>query len=213
MNKQKIFESLISKAGSTKQKLFNSAVYLFSTKGYANVGIRELCHSVDIQASSFYNHFNSKEGLFDSILEYFAATTEQVVLTDDEVEAIVSTGDVRVFFIENMKKFSSYTANPLYYTVLQIVFMESYTNAKAYELGKNNLYYLRKGYTEKVLRMMIENGSIKDCNVEVVTAEYYYALKGMLDQYLMHEVWNEDTEEIMGRIYDHIDFFIALLQK
>ncbi|MEQ8154512.1 MAG: TetR/AcrR family transcriptional regulator [Clostridiaceae bacterium] len=213
MNKQEVFQKLINEESSTKQRLFYSAVYLFSAKGYSNVGIRELCRSVNIKESAFYNHYGSKQELFNSILEYFTETSGKVVFDEDEIERIVQSGDIRHFFIENMKKFSSITGNPLYHTILQVVFMECYTNNKAYKLAKNNLYYLRKEYTEKVLTRMIKNGSIKDCNVEQITVEYYYGLKGLLDEFLLHEVWNESTEEIRERIVKHIDFFVELLKK
>lgn len=213
MNKQEVFQKLINEETSTKQRIFFSAVYLFSTKGYSNVGIRELCRSVNVKESAFYNHYGSKEELFHNILEYFSKTSVQVVFDEDEIEKAVNSGDVKKFFIDNMKKFSSITDNPLYHTILQIVLMESFINDKAYKLSKNNLYYLRKEYTEKVLTGMIEKGFIRKCNVEVVTAEYYYGLKGLLDEFLLCEVWNESTEKIRVKIGMHIDFFVNLLKK
>lgn len=213
MNKQEIFQKLINQESSTKQRIFYSAVYLFSAKGYSNVGIRELCRSVNIKESAFYNHYDSKEELFNSILDYFSNTSNQVVFNEDEIEKSVSSGDIKNFFIDNMKKFSSITGNPLYHTVLQILLMESYVNIKAYQLVKNNLYYLRKDYTEKVLTGMIEKGCIRNCNVETVTAEYYYGLKGLLDEFLLCEIWNENADTIRLKIDRHIDFFVDLLKK
>jgi len=213
MRKEAIFQKMIQEEITTKQRLFYSAVYLFSTKGFANVGIRELCRSVNIKESAFYNHYKGKEELFKKILDYFTEISNKVIFTDIEIDDIVKSGDIRLFFEENMKKFSYNTNNPIYYTILQIIFMESYTNTQAHDLAKNNLYHLRRDYTEKVLKKMIANGHIKECDVERVTAEYYYALKGLLDEYLLYEVWNEDTNEIMKRIENHINFFVDILKK
>ena len=213
MSKKDIFKEMIEEETSTKQRLFYSAVYLFSTKGYANVGIRELCSSVNIKGSAFYNHYSSKEELFKRILSYFTETSNEVIFTDEEIEDIAATGDIKYFFEENMKKFANSTNTPLYQTILQIVFMESYTNEEAFNIEKNNLYYLRKGYTEKVLKKMMDKGYIRTYDIEVVTAEYYYGLKGLLDEYLLLEVWNQDTSEIMRKIHNHIHFFAELLKK
>lgn len=213
MKKEDVFQKMIQEAASTKQRLFYSAVYLFSTKGYAHVGIRELCSSVNIKESAFYNHYKSKEELFIKILDYFSEISNKVVFTDEEIEAIAKSGDIRYFFEVNMRRFSYNTDNSLYHTILQIVFMESYTNAQARDIAKHNLYHLRRGYTEKILKRMMDDGYIKECDVEVLTAEYYYALKGLLDDYLLHEVWDEDTKEIMKRIERHIDFFVKMLKK
>ena len=213
MKKKDIFQKMIEEEASTKQRLFYSAVYLFSTKGYANVGIRELCRSVNVKESSFYNHYGSKGELFQKILDYFTQISQKVILTAEEIKLIVKSGDIRYFFEENMKKFSYNTDNPLYHTILQIIFMESYTNPQAYELAKNNLYYLRRDYTEQVLKEMMDKGYIRECDIEVVTAEYYYTLKGLLDEYLLHEVWDKDTNEVMKRIKDHMEFFVEMLKK
>ncbi|WP_366924577.1 TetR/AcrR family transcriptional regulator [Metallumcola ferriviriculae] len=213
MNKKEVFQKMINDAATTKERIFYSAVYLFSTKGFANVGIRELCRSVDIKESALYNHYKSKEDLFLSILEVFKEASSKVVFSDEEIESAVQSGDIALFFKENMKKFSYSTNNPLYHTILQIILMESYTNAHAHDLARSHLYYLRRDYTEKVLRGMMDNGDIKECDVEVVTAEYYYGLKGLLDEYLLREVWNEDTDVIMKRIEKHIAFFVEILKK
>lgn len=213
MDKKDIFGNLIAEETSTKLRLLYSAIYLFSTKGYANVGIRELCSSVNIKGSAFYNHYSSKEELFRRILRYFVEISNKVIFTDEEIDRIVETGDIKYFFEENMKKFTHSTNNPLYQTILQIILMESYTNEEAYHIGKKNLYYLRKDYTEKVLKKMMDNGYIKTCDVEIITAEYYYALKGILDEYLLMEVWNQDTSKVMKKIDNHIHFFSELLKK
>lgn len=210
MDIKEIFDKLIEEENSTKKKLFYSAVYLFSKKGFNNVGIRELCYSVSVKESAFYNHYSSKDKLIESIFDYFEETTEKVVMTQEEIENAAS-GDIKSFLLENMKKFSSYTSNTLYHTVLQIVLSESFIHPRAGKIAKQNFYRLRKGYTEKVLEMMIENGRIKQCDVKLVTAEYYYALKGMLDEYILLETWGDDKEEIEKRIYEHIEFFASLL--
>jgi len=214
MNKKDIFDQMIDDAESTQERLFLSAVYLFSVKGYNAVGIRELCRSVGVKESSFYNHYPSKEDLLEKIFAYFTECNQRVVMTEEEIEEMAETGDIRVFLTANMEKFSGVTGdNVLYHTVLQIVLMESYVNPLAYEAAKHNLYYLRRDYTEKVLNRMMERGYIRECDVELVTAEYYYSLKGMLDEFLLREVWGGDLEGIGTRIQGHIGFFADLLKK
>jgi AcrR family transcriptional regulator len=213
MSRQDYLKKLIEEETSTKKKLFYSAVLLFSQKGYANVGIRELCRSLNIKESAFYNHYGSKDELFRRILDYYREQNSQVVYNDEEIEAIVSTGDIRLFFEQNMQKFSSITGGLLYHTILQIVLMESYVHPEAKKIQDNNLYHLRRSYTERVLAGMMEKGFIKECDVQAVTAEYYYALKGMLEEYLLVETWGGDLNPINKRISEHIRFFTELLRK
>lgn len=211
MNTQAKLDVLIQQSASTKDKLFFAGLSLFSQKGYANVGIRELCRLVGIKESSFYNHYHSKESLLDAILSYFSKASHQVVMNDVEIHAMIEACDVHAFLIENMKRFTAITSNVQYHTALQIVLTESFLHPKAAEVARNNLYYLRKDYTEQILTGFMERGAIIPCNVETVTAEYYYALKGILDEYLLLQTWDYDMQEIENRIRTHIEFYTALL--
>ena len=211
MNGDGGIDALIARS-ATKEKLFYSALRLFARKGYANVGIRELCRSVGIKESSFYNHYPGKESLFGAIIAYFGETCDRAVMNEDGIRAFIEAGDVRAFFTEDMKRFAEATADPPFHTALKIVLTEAYLHPAAAEMAKNNLYHLRKGYTERVLRGMMDSGAIRRCDAETVTAEYYYALKGMLDEYLLLLVWNGDLTPINARIAAHIDFFTRMLQ-
>ena len=53
----------------TKQKILDEALTLFSEKGYANVFVSEIAGRVGIKAPSLYKHYNSKQAIFDAIIE------------------------------------------------------------------------------------------------------------------------------------------------
>ena len=213
MNKEKIFSRMIDAAESTQERLFLSAVYLFSVKGYNAVGIRELCRSVGVKESSFYNHYPSKEALLDSIFARFAEGSQKIVMSDKEIEEMAA-GGIRAFLEANMAKLLAVTGdNVVYHTIMQIVLMESYINPKAYELAKKNLYFIRREYTERVLERMVALGGVKPCDVAQVTAEYYYALKGLLNDFLLREAWGGELEEIGMWIQGHNGFFIDMLKR
>lgn len=205
-------DALIEQAATTKEKLFYSALRLFAQKGYANVGIRGLCRTVGIKESSFYNHYAGKESLLEAILAYFGKESGRSVMTDDEIALSIRAGDVRAFFLENMRKFAAVTSGAPYHTALKIVLTEAFLHPAAAEMAKRNLYHLRREPTERVLRGLLAAGAIRPCDPEAVTAEYYYALKGMLDEYLLLLVWGGDLAGINARIAAHIDFFTRMLQ-
>ena len=54
-----------------KQKIFDVSIDLFSRFGYEGVSIRQIASNVGIKESSIYNHYNSKESILDSILNYY----------------------------------------------------------------------------------------------------------------------------------------------
>ena len=166
---------------------------------------------VGIKESSFYNHYAGKETLLEAIIRYFDEASDQVIMTDVEIHALIEQGDVRAFFIDNMKRFNAITSNVLYHTARQIVLAESFLHPMAAEMAGKNLYHLNRAYTEQALAGLMERGAIHPCNVQEVTAEYYYALKGMLDELLLLQLWEGDLTAIMARISAHIDFFSRML--
>ena len=62
----------------TKQRILKKSLELFSTKGYDAVSVGEIAKAVGIKAPSLYNHFPSKQAIFDAIVESTAATTKKI---------------------------------------------------------------------------------------------------------------------------------------
>ena len=64
------------KQEDTKQRILDKALELFSTQGYDSVSVGEIAKAVGIKAPSLYNHFPSKQAIFDAIMESTAAQYE-----------------------------------------------------------------------------------------------------------------------------------------
>lgn len=65
------------KQEDTKQKILEKALELFSARGYDAVSVGEIAKAVGIKAPSLYNHFPSKQAIFDAIVENTAAHYEE----------------------------------------------------------------------------------------------------------------------------------------
>ena len=61
----------------TKQRILEKALELFSIKGYDAVSVGEIAKAVGIKAPSLYNHFPSKQAIFDAIVATTAAHYEK----------------------------------------------------------------------------------------------------------------------------------------
>lgn len=53
----------------TKEKIIDKALKLFSQYGFDAVSVRDIAKEVGIKDSSLYNHFASKQEIFDTIVE------------------------------------------------------------------------------------------------------------------------------------------------
>ncbi len=64
-------------AKDTGERILEAALEMFSLKGYAGTNIRELAASLGLAKSSLYRHFDSKEAVWNTLLDrmnaYYAA--------------------------------------------------------------------------------------------------------------------------------------------
>jgi TetR/AcrR family transcriptional regulator, transcriptional repressor for nem operon len=82
------------KQSKTRQRLIDSALYLFWERGFAGTSMSDLLSRADVNSGSFYHFFESKEALLKAVLElYLEALGPQIVapahaLTSDPIERI-----------------------------------------------------------------------------------------------------------------------------
>ena len=84
------------KQDDTKKKILDKALELFAAHGYESVSVGEIAQAVGIKAPSLYNHYPSKQAIFDAIVE---ATAKQYETDTDKVDIHVqnSAQDIPVF--------------------------------------------------------------------------------------------------------------------
>lgn len=57
---------------NTKDRIRNEALTLFSAKGFDAVSVRDIAAAVGIKESSLYNHYKSKQDIFESIVAEYS---------------------------------------------------------------------------------------------------------------------------------------------
>ncbi len=84
-------------AKDTRERILAAALDLFSRNGYAGTNIRELTASLGLVKSSMYKHFESKEEIWNSLLDemiaYYGArfgSPEQLPPVPDSLEGLVT---------------------------------------------------------------------------------------------------------------------------
>ena len=99
------------KQEDTKQKILDKALELFSTQGYDSVSVGEIAKAVGIKAPSLYNHFPSKQAIFDAIVE---STAAQYEADTDKIDIHVQNAK------QDIPVFTEITAGALFEKVRQI---------------------------------------------------------------------------------------------
>ena len=84
-------------AKDTKERILSAALEMFSQNGYAGTNIRELTASLGLAKSSMYRHFESKEDVWNALLDEMIAyyterfgSPERLPPVPDTTEALVA---------------------------------------------------------------------------------------------------------------------------
>ena len=85
-------------AKDTKEKILTAALEMFSQNGYVGTNIRELAASLGMGKSSMYRHFESKEDIWNTLLDemvaYYAerfGSPEHLPPAPDSLDGLVAT--------------------------------------------------------------------------------------------------------------------------
>lgn len=70
-----------SRAEETKATIVSAATALFTSKGWANTGMREVARDAGVAVETLYSHYSSKRKLLDAVVD-------QAVVGDDEPLAV-----------------------------------------------------------------------------------------------------------------------------
>ena len=122
------------KQDDTKQKIIDKALELFAAKGYDSVSVGEIAKAVGIKAPSLYNHYQSKQAIFDAIVE---STAEQYDEDTNKIDIHVQNAEKDVNF------FNGISEELLFEKVKQIF---------EYSLHNQNICFFRKMITIEQFR-------------------------------------------------------------
>jgi TetR/AcrR family transcriptional regulator, transcriptional repressor for nem operon len=92
---------------STRQRIVESALYLFWLRGYAATGIAEILTRSNANSGSFYHFFKTKEELLLAVLELYIQTLEPIIVdpvSDRFADPIARVFGVLEFYRGNLLK-------------------------------------------------------------------------------------------------------------
>lgn len=199
------------KQEDTKQKILDKALELFSVKGYDAVSVGEIAKAVGIKAPSLYNHFPSKQAIFEEIVE---ATAAQYEKDTDSIDIHVQNvkADVSEFMeiteqelFEKVQWIFSYSIHNA--TISRFRRMMTIEQFRSPELAK--LYSTRYvdrvvAYHAEIFRNLIAAGIIAEQDPDVLALMYMapvVTLIGICDRQ------PEREQECLEKLQAHVRLF------
>lgn len=147
---------------NTKRRIFNTAIKIFSDKGYDNSSIEEITAVAGVAKGSLYYHFSKKEDIFDLLLEQgFGLLKNNIELkTKHCKDAIEKIEAILLIQIKVTVKYEEF---------LNVVFSQIWGEEEKNRKCKKAVFEYIK-IIEKIIKEGIEKGEIYDGNVEALAS-------------------------------------------
>lgn len=206
-----------SDAKSTREKILETAINMFSERGYNNVSIREIAKEVGIKGSSIYNHFKSKEDILDSILQYnsnIGKDNYESSSVYENIEQLISNMSLEEILMSAMKVSISFMNTESIDKIFKIISAEQLNNDKVRAFFLEEYIEQPRRVLEKVFHKLAAQGKIKGFSAEMLADEFYsFIIFKYYENYLLRKNTCLDFEKMQLEFSRHIKFFSTIVSK
>ena len=193
---------------STKQKILEAAIDLFSQNGFSAVSVREITKQVGIKESALYNHYKTKDEILETIYTLFQMEQQKSLPPVEQLEGILKAVSPKDFLLQGFKSFKHAVSNPLMVKLWRILNIEQYRDSRAREMIIELTYKGTIAFLERAFQILIEQNKIKPLEPRLLAYEYQYPIFAAMTEYLLLKLDDADTNELEQRVESHIQYFI-----
>ena len=198
---------------STKDKIINAAIDLFSQKGYYETSVREIADLVGIHVSSLYSHFKGKEIILDLILEYYKNEINKIKLSDETLDYIIDTISPEQIMITGFRKIKEYISSEKMNKIISILLIEMYRNPKVRDFYQKWFFNENRASVMKLFKKMTDKGIINDHDPEFLSNLYNALVNSYYQELFLFKADNLDSKEIEKKFEIQLSLFLKLLKK
>ncbi|MFS0862335.1 TetR/AcrR family transcriptional regulator [Fredinandcohnia sp. 179-A 10B2 NHS] len=198
---------------STKEKIFNTSLDLFSQRGFSGVSIREITREVGIKESSLYNHFRNKDEILESILNYFRDDFSKTLPPVELLDEILQKSTVEEFLKAGHRNFKKYMEDETGMKMWRVLQVEQFRFPLAREIILEDLFKKTIDFLELVFSKLIEMNKIRNFEPKLLAIEYQYPVFTLLTEYNILKFDGKDTSEVESKLDQHIAFFLNMITE
>ena len=199
--------------GSTKQKILEAALELFSVHGYEATSISQLAEAVGIRKASLYSHFENKQAILDALiqttLEQYAqhsiftkADWDDPDFTRDK-ENLTPEAAAQMF----MGQIRYILHDPQISRARKMLTIEQFQNPQMAQLQTRQNYTDVMRYFTGLVRFLIRQGRLADSDPDITAAQLCLPISVWIN---LCDREPEREDEIMQLIQRHIRQFFEV---
>jgi AcrR family transcriptional regulator len=146
-------------AKDTKERILSAALELFSRNGYAGTNIRELTASLGLVKSSMYRHFESKEEIWNSLLDEMIAYYDQRFGSPEHLPPIPNSLEDLVAMTMRMVDFTVHDENVV--KTRKLLTIEQFRDERARELATKHFVTGLEEMFTRIFAGMMDKGLLR----------------------------------------------------
>ena len=182
-------------AKDTKERILATALQMFSQNGYAGTNIRELTSALGLVKSSMYKHFESKEAIWNALLDqmiaYYGArfgSTENLPGVPDSLEGLVALTMGMVNVTVHDEKIVM---------TRKVLAIEQYRDERARALASKHFLTGLTDMFTPVFQGLMDKGLIRQDDPEMLAFAYTAPISALIH---LCDREPEKTEEALARV-------------
>lgn len=193
----------------TKDKIFDTALDLFSKKGYDSVSVRTIASEVGIKESSIYNHYSSKKDILMSILNYFEEYFKGNPLDDENIRKLLEENPEE-FYHQGSKMFKQQIFEEKILKIMKLIFVQMYQIDEVKEFFLREILGGSTDFWSDVFEILIQKNVIgSDCNPNKLAEMYFgFSMFKLWEIFLKYDDFPKAEIEIM---FDEVEEYHKFL--
>ena len=192
-------------AKDTKEKILDTALEMFSTNGYAGTNIRELTAALGLVKSSMYKHLESKEEIWNTLLDEMIAYYDERFGSAEHLPPIPDSPQELIAMTMRMVNFTIHDEKII--KTRKVLSIEQYRDERARALAeKHFLTGLAEMFTP-VFAGMMDKGLIRREDPKLTALAYTAPISSLIRQCDRRP---EETEERLKEIEAFCEHFLRI---
>ena len=192
-------------AKDTKERILAAALEMFSQNGYAGTNIRELTASLGLVKSSMYKHFESKEDIWNSLLDEMIAYYDNHFGSPEHLPPVPDSLDDLVAMTLRMVNFTVHDERII--MTRKLLTIEQFRDQRARDLATRHFLTGLKEMFTPVFAGMMDKGLLR-CDDPAMLAFAYTAPISALIRLCDREP--EQTDEAIAQVEAFSRHFVKI---
>ena len=195
-------------AKDTKERILAAALELFSQNGYAGTNIRELAGSLGMGKSSMYRHFESKEEIWNTLLDELIAYYEARFGSPERLPPVPDSPEGLTAMTMRMADFTVHDETVI--KTRKMLTIEQFRDDRARDLATK---YFLTGLTDMFTQLfagMMDKGLLRRDDPAMLAFAYTTPISALIH---LCDREPEKTEEVMARVEAFSRHFVMVYGK